>query len=236
MIAVLKSRWARGDSMKICIARIVELRWGIWYAHAFQTRRARIIESSKTNVRYRKKTNKWTTKQPLSIVHRYLTQPVHRAHYARVTFSVLVKIVVRAGLNAAPSDARSTLTVSPDLLALVVESGTLAHVTETVGDPAAARAAILLVHVGRTLACVSGAVFRQVAFVVGRPTKRPHGQKLSNKTSVSTDSQANPACFDYRRVLPSKKGKGYIFYEISLEKCRTGDVKLLKNMYKQFFR
>lgn len=138
-------------------------------------------------------------------------------HCARGTFSIVVKIVARVP----PSDARSTLTVSPDLLALVVESGTLAHVTETVGGPAAARAAILLVHVGRTLACVSGAVFRQVTFVVGRPAQRPRGQKLSNKTSVSTDGQTNAACFDYRRVSPSKEG-GTLF---SRHKCRTVNLK-----------
>lgn len=141
-----------------------------------------------------------------------------------------MKIVARAGSNAVPSDARSTLTVSPDLLALVVESRTLAHVTETVGGPAAARAAILLVHVGRTLARVSGAVFRQVAFVVGRPAQRPRGQKLSNKTSVSTDSQAIPASFDYRRVSPSREGEVTFFTKFSGTKVvpMTSNLKKIK--------
>lgn len=69
-----------------------------------------------------------------------------------------------------------TLTVAPDLLALVVERGTLAHVTVTVVR--AARAAVLFVHVRGTLAGVAGAVFWQVALVVGRPAQRPDSDEL----------------------------------------------------------
>lgn len=74
-----------------------------------------------------------------------------------------------------------TLTVSPHLLALVVERRTFAHVTKSVVH--AARAAVLFVHVRGTMGRVSGTMFRQVAIVVGRPAQRPGLQQLRTKNN-----------------------------------------------------
>lgn len=70
-----------------------------------------------------------------------------------------------------------SLTVSPDLFALVVERGALAHVT-AVTVVHAARATVLLVYVRGTMARVARALLRQVALVAGRPAQRADRQEL----------------------------------------------------------
>lgn len=89
-----------------------------------------------------------------------------------------VGLGILAGVRLGIILSSCTLTVAPDLLALVVERGTFAHVTVAVIR--AARAAVLFVHVRWTLARLAGALLRQVALIVGRPAQRPGPDQLSN--------------------------------------------------------